>query len=655
MVSRALSSGTIRQLSKMMYIMLRWIFLSIVLIPKKPHPESFTDFRPICLCTFISKVLTRIVASRLSPILPKIISKEQAGFVEGRSIQDNVLLAFELLQYLDKKCRDSNVVVKLDMMKAFDRVAWPFLSAVLSRLGFPPAFVTIVMNNLLATRLSVLVNGLGVGMVSPYSTAACCPMVTHLAFADNIVIFANGASGSLKALAEVLKKYEAASGQKINFHKSFFVTARSCPSHRASAIARILGMQQSSLPFRYLGVNLFKGRNRPIFYKHLLEKIDGKLVSWHRKLLSPGGRLTLIKHVLAMIPLYTVASVMLPRQTEKAIEVKFARFFWGLVEGRPKRHWAAWSNLGLPVEEGGLGIRFLNPIQHAFSAKLYFHYLQGGTLWSEFMRASYPEHRERAAPSLTWRRMQDLTEFVTEHTVSGYSGSQVWSLSTYGNFTFSSAYNALRPTGGRCLSASGAGAAFKSVYFHVEIATPFAAIFGYSTAVWFFYALGPLPARYVRSVIHGCYWLQPDLLQYLMVPIEGLQCLCFRFEASSAMEAETLSLQLAVQCWAAFAMAPFAVEVDSLSLTNLISAQDIRIPWRIEPAVFYVRSTLCLWGSSIRHIYREANHVADALATVGLGFNTSKIFHTLHSLPSAAKLALLFDVRGFATRRSIRC
>ncbi|XP_019155210.1 PREDICTED: uncharacterized protein LOC109152089 [Ipomoea nil] len=102
--------------------------------------------------------------------------------------------------------------------------------------------------------------------------------------------------------------------------------------------------------------------------------------------------------------------------------------------------------------------------------------------------------------------------------------------------------------------------------------------------------------------------------------------LCFRFEASSAMEAETLSLQLAVQWCAAFAMAPFAVEVDSLSLANLISAHDTRIPWRIEPAVSYVRSTLSLWGSSIRHIYREANHVADALATAGLGFNTSKIF-----------------------------
>ncbi|XP_019171964.1 PREDICTED: uncharacterized protein LOC109167399, partial [Ipomoea nil] len=63
---------------------------------------------------------------------------------------------------------------------------------------------------------------------------------------------------------------------------------------------------------------------------------------------------------------------------------------------------------------------------------------------------------------------------------------------------------------------SGAGAAFKSVYFHVEIATPFAAVSRYSTAVWFFNALGPLPARYVRSVTHGGYWLQPDLLQCFM-------------------------------------------------------------------------------------------------------------------------------------------
>ncbi|XP_019163438.1 PREDICTED: uncharacterized protein LOC109159780 [Ipomoea nil] len=121
----------------------------IVLILKKDNPESFAGYRPICLCTFISKVFTRVLSSRLAMVLPKLIFAEQASFIQGRSIQDNVLLALELMQYIDKKCRGMNVV------------------EVLEKLGFPTRFVDLVMRNLQATRLSILVNGVSCGFFQP--------------------------------------------------------------------------------------------------------------------------------------------------------------------------------------------------------------------------------------------------------------------------------------------------------------------------------------------------------------------------------------------------------------------------------------------------------------------------------------------------------
>ncbi|XP_019181398.1 PREDICTED: uncharacterized protein LOC109176423 [Ipomoea nil] len=264
----------------------------IVLIPKKDHPGSFADYRPICLCTFASKIFTRIVASRLSPILPKLISREQVGFVSGRNIQDNILLALEMLQYIDKRCRGSNVIIKLDMMKAFDRVSWAYLRAVLEKLGFPSRFINVIMGNLEATRLSVLVNGvssgffqpsrgvkqgdplspllfilafealsrllimkMGVGLLTPYYTSPANPQITHLAFADDIVIFVNVSIASLRALAELLLHYQEGSGQKINYNKSFFITSRRCANSRVSAMSGVLNMQQSNWPFRYLGAS----------------------------------------------------------------------------------------------------------------------------------------------------------------------------------------------------------------------------------------------------------------------------------------------------------------------------------------------------------------------------------------------------------------
>ncbi|KAJ6822072.1 uncharacterized protein M6B38_390150 [Iris pallida] len=59
---------------------------------------------------------------RLSPLLPKIISVEQSGFVNGRGIIDNIFLAQELISQMSHKNRGRNIATKLDMEKAYDRI-----------------------------------------------------------------------------------------------------------------------------------------------------------------------------------------------------------------------------------------------------------------------------------------------------------------------------------------------------------------------------------------------------------------------------------------------------------------------------------------------------------------------------------------------------
>ena len=83
---------------------------SIVLIPKLQSPQDFTQFRPISLCNFINKVISKILSDRLSRLLPKIISPQQSGFVRGRHISDNFLLAQELISRIWQSNRGGNVV-----------------------------------------------------------------------------------------------------------------------------------------------------------------------------------------------------------------------------------------------------------------------------------------------------------------------------------------------------------------------------------------------------------------------------------------------------------------------------------------------------------------------------------------------------------------
>ncbi|XP_031132021.1 uncharacterized protein LOC116033418 [Ipomoea triloba] len=462
----------------------------IMLIPKKSNPDFFADFRPICLCTFISKVFTRIIMTRIKNLLPKLISREQTAFVSGRSIQDNVLLAHELIHYINKKCRGSNVAVKLDMMKAFDRVAWPFLRAILLKFGFDLQFVNLILNNLASTRLSILVNGVscgyfpptrgvkqgdplspilfiivsealssalirevGSGLISPYYTCPSLPTISHLAFADDLLIFTNGGKTSLKRLSTVLSRYQLASGQRINYQKSFFVTAKRCPANRLRTMERTLSMKSSTLPFRYLGVNLFKGRNLAIYYQIILEKIDHSLQGWQRKFLSPGGRLTLIKHVLMSIPVYSSAVVQLPRKIVLEIERRLARFFWGTNDNRNKYHWTSWSKVCYPVDEGGLGIRSVTAIQQAFASRLWFKFRSSDSIWSSFMRHRYPGPIFDARPSDShiWKRMIKIAD-EAEDCMMDSSNGLIWTPSSNGEHSIASAYNFFRPKASRTLS-----------------------------------------------------------------------------------------------------------------------------------------------------------------------------------------------------------
>ena len=110
----------------------------ITLIPNCDNPESMRDLWPIALCNVLHKVIAKVLADRLKVILPNIISNTQSAFVSGWSILDNVIVAFEMLHSMKRKVKGKvgEVALKLDISKAYDRVRWDFLQAVMLGLGF---------------------------------------------------------------------------------------------------------------------------------------------------------------------------------------------------------------------------------------------------------------------------------------------------------------------------------------------------------------------------------------------------------------------------------------------------------------------------------------------------------------------------------------
>ena len=142
---------------------------NISLIPKTNHPTKMTKFRPISLCNVVYKLISKVLANRFKAILPNIITKNQSAFTYNRLIADNVLVAFELMHYLNhkKEGKYSYMSIKLDMSKAFDRVEWGFVEAVMEKLGFHEKWISLIMHCITTISYSVIINGVAHGCIVP--------------------------------------------------------------------------------------------------------------------------------------------------------------------------------------------------------------------------------------------------------------------------------------------------------------------------------------------------------------------------------------------------------------------------------------------------------------------------------------------------------
>ena len=131
------------------------------LIPKVWNPQRISQYQPISLCLALYKIVAKAVTNRLRGLMDEIIGDEQSAFVPGRLITDNVLVAYESVHAMKKKkrCKQASCAVKLDMLKAYDRVEWHYLEAMLVRLGFCDKFVRLIVKCVTSIRFTVKVNG----------------------------------------------------------------------------------------------------------------------------------------------------------------------------------------------------------------------------------------------------------------------------------------------------------------------------------------------------------------------------------------------------------------------------------------------------------------------------------------------------------------
>lgn len=225
----------------------------IALLPKSEDRQRIQNFRPISLLNTLYKVVAKVYANRMKPFLHHWILPSQTGFVPNRCILDNIFLAFESIEWTLENKQDLCMLL-LDFEKAYDRVSWTFLRETMHKMGFADIWIQQVMALSANASATVIVNGV---QSSPFqlqrSVRQGCPLapylflltvdvlgqmlqhpacnvqglklpdntiITNQMFADDTLLLLDGTPTNLDRAISVIHKFGAASGAKLNLHKS---------------------------------------------------------------------------------------------------------------------------------------------------------------------------------------------------------------------------------------------------------------------------------------------------------------------------------------------------------------------------------------------------------------------------------------------------
>ena len=361
----------------------------IALLPKTEDMSRIKNFRPISLLNTLYKLVAKIYANRMKPLLHHWILPSQTGFVPNRCILDNVFLAFESIEWALESNQDLSLLL-LDFEKAYDRVSWTFLQQAMERMGFEATWIRQVMSLNLTASATIIVNG---EQSQPFklqrSVRQGCPLapylflltvdvlgqmlqhpdcevrglrlpdrsiITNQMFADDTLLLLEGNPDNMDKALEVINRFGAASGARLNLHKSVGLWVSHTPRTWTWGEDAGLKWLQPGEATRYLGYPFGLHLSQQEKDNKMLGQIRKHLHRWAGNKLSLAGRIMVANQVILSSIWYLASCMDFSNEALKLVRATVRNYMWSGKQDTRARARVKWSTAVLPIVRGGVKI-----------------------------------------------------------------------------------------------------------------------------------------------------------------------------------------------------------------------------------------------------------------------------------------------------------
>lgn len=294
----------------------------MVLLRKKEVASGLKDYHPISLIHSVGKLFSKGLALRLAPRMKEIIKDNQTAFIKGRRIHENFRAVQLTCRWLHATHCPS-MLLKINLAKAFDSVAWPFLLEVLERIGFPLRWRNWISAILSSASTRVLVNGRqgrricharGLRQGNPLSPLLLIivmevlnilvaeadrlhilsPLpgndIKHRAsvYADDLIIFLRPEPEDFNCIRQILSLFAGTSRLETNLDKCVITPIR-CSEEQIAAVQEAFPCVVAPFPCKYLGAPLSLTRLARSDEQRLVDSVASPIPTWKAGLINNAG------------------------------------------------------------------------------------------------------------------------------------------------------------------------------------------------------------------------------------------------------------------------------------------------------------------------------------------------------------------------------